>query len=192
MQRGRPRSFDKRDALERAMRLFWRQGYEKTALSELLDEMGISRQSLYDTFGNKRSLFVQSIEYYRDEHLAQALGLLAREGSPIGNVRAAVRFFERLALGEQGCLVANAMVEVAPHDEEIAELLSETLGLLQTSIRLALERAQRSGELSQGKSPLQLSRALTSAVLGLAVTGKLRPGRSALRDVHDGTLAMLD
>lgn len=192
MQRGRPKGFDKRVALERAMQLFWRQGYEKTALAELLEEMGISRQSLYDTFGSKRSLFIRAIEHYRDEHLAQALALLARDGSALENVRAVVRFFERLSLGERGCLVANAMVEVAPHDDEIAELLSETLGLLETSMRIALERAKRAGELPEGKSPLRLSRALTSAVIGLAVTGKLRPGRTALRDVHAGTLAMLD
>jgi TetR/AcrR family transcriptional repressor of nem operon len=192
MRAGRPKAFDERVALEKAMQLFWLQGYERAALTDLLAAMGISRQSLYDTFGSKRALFIRSIEHYRDTQLAEAVALLAREGSPIANVSALVRFFERLASGERGCLVANAMVEVAPHDAEIAQLLQDTLELLQTSLRLSLERAQAQGELAQGKSPLQLSRAITNAVIGLAVTGKLRPGRTTLRDVYAGTLSMLD
>jgi TetR/AcrR family transcriptional repressor of nem operon len=191
---GRPKEFDERVALERAMNLFWQRGYAAVGLSDLLDEMRISRQSLYDTFGNKRELFIRTIQHYRSTQLAQALALLEREGSPIGNVKEVVRFFEHLASDARcrGCLVANALVEVGPHDAEIAALLGETLDLLRKSLQRALRRAQERGELPAGKSPLELSRALTNAMLGMAVTGKLRLGRSALRDIYSGTLSMLD
>lgn len=192
MARGRPRAFDEREALEKAMQLFWSRGYERTALADLLVEMQISRQSLYDAFGNKRTLFIRAVEHYRDCHLQDGLALLSQDGSPLANVTAFVRFFERLASGERGCLVANAMVEVAPHDEEIGALLRDILERVETAIRLALERARARGELPESKSPLRLSRALASAVIGLAVTGKLRPGPTALRDVYSGTLSMLD
>ena len=194
MRAGRPKSFDEREALESAMQLFWVRGYEGTALADLLGAMGISRQSLYDTFGNKRELFIRVIEHYRDTQLAKALALLQQEGSALENVKTVVRFFERLAADQRhcGCLVANALVEVAPHDGEIAGLLQDTLALLQSSVQRALEQAQQAGELAAGKSPLQLSRALTNAMLGLAVTGKLRLGPALLHDIYAGTLSMLD
>ena len=76
---------------------------------------------------------IRSIEHYRATQLTQALALLEREGSRIENVKSVVRFFERLATDKRcrGCLVANTLVEMGPHDEEIASLLHETLGLLQ-------------------------------------------------------------
>lgn len=194
MPGGRPKGFDEDEVLDRAMNLFWLRGYEAVSLSELQREMGISRQSLYDTFGNKRGLFIRSIEHYRATQLTEALGLLARDGSPVENVKAVVRFFQALASDERcrGCLVANALVEVGPHDPEIGALLRETLELLQGSIERALDEARRRGELPEGKSPQQLSRALTNAAMGMAVTGKLAGSRPALPDICTGTLAMLD
>ncbi len=194
MRAGRPKGFDERAVLERAMNLFWARGYQAVGLSELQEHMGISRQSLYDTFGSKRELFIRCIEHYRATQLSQALAILAGDGSPLDNVKAVVRFFERLAADARcrGCLVANALVELGPHDREIAELLHETLDLLQKSIQRALRQAQGRGELPKSRSPQQVSRALTNALMGMAVTGKLPLGRAMLRDIHTGTLSMLE
>jgi TetR/AcrR family transcriptional repressor of nem operon len=191
---GRLKSFDETEVLEIAMEVFWERGYQGIGLSELLERMGISRQSLYDTFGSKRELFLRVIEHYRTTQLSQALVLLQRDGSPVDNVKAVVRFFERLAADRRcrGCLVANTLVELGPHDAEIGTRLQATLDLLQGAIRKALRDAQKKGELPDGKSPLELSRALTNAVIGLSVTGKLPVGRAVLRDIYAGTLSMLD
>ena len=195
MPAGRPKTFDEADALERAMDLFWRRGYAGAGLSELLRHMRISRQSLYDTFGNKRALFIRVLEHYRSTQLAQALALLEREGSQIENVKAVVRFFEELGRDPscRGCLVANALVEFGPsEDEEITTRLRDTLALLQAAIERALRRARRRGEIGAEKSPRELSRALTNAVVGMAVTGRLKLGQGSLGDVYRGTLCMLD
>jgi len=190
---GRPKQFDEQEALELAMQLFWSRGYGNTSLSDLLSEMGISRQSLYDTFGSKRGLFFRSVEHYKATQLSQALALLEREGSPLENVKGVVGFFQDLAADERcrGCFVANALVEVAPHDPELAEVLQDTLDILQNSIRASLEKSIEIGELGSERSPLSLARALTNAMIGLAVTGKLQRGRATLRDIYSGTLAML-
>lgn len=194
MSVGRPKSFDEQEVLQKAMDLFWLHGYEGIGLTDLLKGMGISRQSLYDTFGNKRGLFVRVIEHYRSTQLSEALALLQREGSPLENVKDVLRFFEVLAVDQRcrGCLVANSIVEVGPHDEELSALLAETLGLLQQGIQDALQEARRRGELAASKSPPELSRALTNAMVGLVILGKLREERGAIRDIFAGTLSMLD
>jgi TetR/AcrR family transcriptional repressor of nem operon len=194
MPAGRPREFQREAALERAMQHFWRFGYEAASLPDLLKAMGISRQSLYDTFGNKRALYLSAIERYRADKIGQALALLEREGSPIGNVRAALRFFPKMAAdaGCRGCLVANAIVELGARDRELSRLLNDTLEVLQRGFEGALRKARAAGELGPGKSPRQLSRALTNAVMGIAVTGSLDPGAAELRDICAGTLEMLD
>jgi TetR/AcrR family transcriptional repressor of nem operon len=191
---GRPKAFDEIEVLERAMDLFWLHGYTALGVAQLLEGMGISRQSLYDTFGSKRGLFFRAIEHYRDTQLAEALALLNRGGSPLGNVKALLGYFEDLASHGscRGCLVANSLVELGPHDPEIALLLGGILDVLQKRLEQGLEDAVAKGELSGSKSPRELSRALLNAVLGLAVAGKLRMDRETLRDIHAGTLRMLD
>jgi TetR/AcrR family transcriptional repressor of nem operon len=194
MAGGRPKQFDREEVLQRAMELFWLRGYEAASLPELLKTMGISRQSLYDTFGNKRELYVSAILHYRATQLSQALALLDRDGSGLENVRDLVRFFEELAADTRcrGCFVANALVEMGPHDPEIAHLLQETLEILREGVERALREAQARGELALTKSPEGLSRALTNAMIGLAVTGRLEVRRSELGEICAGTLGMLD
>jgi len=195
VRQGRPKGFDEGEVLGRAMDVFWRRGYKGTALTELLREMGISRQSLYDTFGNKRELFLRVLHHYRDTHLTEALALLERGGSRVESVKAVVHFFQ--VLGEdpecRGCLVANSLVELGPsEDAELATLLRETLGLLEAGVERALRQAQMEGELAPGRSPVQISRALINAMVGMAVTGRLEMGQAGLDDVYAGTLHMLD
>jgi TetR/AcrR family transcriptional repressor of nem operon len=191
---GRPKEFIPDEALHRAMELFWQTGYEGASLPALLQTMGISRQSLYDTFGNKRELYIRAIEHYRAMQLAQALALLERDGSPLENVKGVVGFFEDLAADARcrGCFVANALVEMGPSDPQISQLLQETLELLREAIARALREAQGRGELSPQKSPDGLARALTNAMIGLAVTGKLPVGQDELHEIYAGTLSMLD
>jgi len=191
---GRPRQFDREVVLQRAMELFWRRGYEATSLPDLVAAMGISRQSLYDTFGNKRDLYISAIEHYRATQLSQAMQLLERDASPVENVREVVRFFETLSADTRcrGCFVANALVEMCPHDPEIARMLRETLELLRHGVERALDAARARGELAAAKSPERLSRALTNAMLGLAVTGRLGVSGAELREIYAGTLSILD
>src|SRR4029450_6141307 len=99
---GRPKGFSETDALEKALDLFWQKGYHGVNLPDLLSTMGIARQSLYDTFGDKRRLFIRTIEHYRNTRLAGALALLERPGSPSQNVKDIARLLEQLGLAKQG------------------------------------------------------------------------------------------
>jgi len=150
------------------------------SLPERLKTMGIPRPRLQDGFGNPRDPYISAIDYYRDYQLPQVLALLERDGSPLGNVRSVVRFFEDLAADAHGCVVVEAFVKMCPHDAEIASVLHETLERLRKRIERSLHEAHVRGELAQEKSPQRLSRAVTNALIGHAVTG------------YTGTLSMLD
>lgn len=194
MSKGRPKTFDETDALDRAMQVFWLHGYEAASLSQLVAEMGISRQSLYDTYTNKHTLFLRSLEHYKTTRLVEGIDLLMRPGSPIENVKALIHFFEGIAGDERGrgCFVANTLVELGPHDPEIANVVYDILSTLERAIELSLIEAQANGELAPSKRPAELSAALLNAIIGMAVTGRLSGHRFSLERILSGTLRMLD
>ena len=84
---GRPREFKEQEALSQAMEVFWHKGYEGTSVQDLLEGMGINRGSMYDTFGDKRTLFLKAVEYYRSHVVSRLVAKLAVPGSPLGNIR---------------------------------------------------------------------------------------------------------
>ena len=108
------------------MELFWEQGYEKTSMQDLVDHMGIHRRSIYDTFGDKRSLFLSSLTYYEE--------LITNEMEKIINgtlpIKQAIREVFELVLNAvehypKGCLAVNAAVELSLLDKEIARKATE-------------------------------------------------------------------
>ena len=148
----RSKEFDEERALAAAMDVFWRQGYENTSLEALMREMGIARQSLYDTFGDKRTLYLKAMAFYRErtnsslrESLASASTV--KEG------------FTRVLLGlvaesreqhARGCLLLSANMERAVDDEEIARFLEDNQAEVESIFAEVLRRAQRRGELRPG------------------------------------------
>ena len=193
MTLGRPKKFNEAEVLGKAMNLFWLHGYQGIGLSGLCSGMGISRQSLYDTFGDKRTLFIKAIHFYRENLLSQLLQILADPANPLENVRKVMGYFEcRVAANDfRGCLVANTLVELGQHDKEIADLLGDTLGLLEQGLRTALQNAQKAGELPPDRDTKLLARTLTNAFLGMAVSSRLSTHRESIKDVFQGVMATL-
>src|ERR1700756_1690606 len=119
----RPKEFDPERALAKAMNLFWRLGYENTSLEALMKEMGIAKQSLYDTFGDKRSLYLKALAYYRD----QTNGEMQRMFDDISSVKDG---FAKLLYGlaretreqhERGCLLLRANLQREPKDTVVKD-----------------------------------------------------------------------
>src|SRR6201986_4496734 len=112
----RHKEFDRDEALQKAMEVFWSRGYEAASIQDLVEHMGINRQSLYDTFGDKHSLFLQALDRYREVEGRKLFGLLEQSGS----VKRALRQgFEVVVEGSLGggerrwCCVGNATSELA-------------------------------------------------------------------------------
>ena len=147
----RSKEFDEEHALASAMGLFWRQGYENTSLEDLMKEMGIARQSLYDTFGDKRALYLKAMAFYR-QRTNSSLRELLTSGLPVKEG------FTRILLGlvaesreqhARGCLLLSANMERAVDDEEISAFLTDNQAEVESILAEALRRAKRDGELSE-------------------------------------------
>lgn len=190
----RTREFDEREALERAMDVFWRKGYEATSLGDLTDAMDIRRPSLYAAYGDKRALFEAALRLYINKHAAAARAALQRKGA----VRDAVRaYFEGIvsdaydASGSPGCFCINTMVELAPHDPIFEILTREHQLYLSALFRELLERGVRTGELDTAADVDALSKSLVVSVIGLTVMLKARPDRSFAEQTVESVLSII-
>ena len=190
----RTKEFDPNKALAKAMSVFWRLGYENTSTELLMKEMGIAKQSLYDTFGDKRSLYLKALAYYRDETNRNGRQLLQSEPS----VR---RGFAKLLFGissetreqhERGCLLLSANLERDTGDAEIAQLLRENQAEVQGIFVEALRRARSIGELPDGQDPVALARFFIVTIQGMRSMARLKSDRRALRQVAKVALAVFN
>jgi TetR/AcrR family transcriptional repressor of nem operon len=190
----RSKEFDEKRALAAAMEVFWRQGYENTSLEALMREMGIAKQSLYDTFGDKRALYLKTMAFYRERTNSSLRETLT--SAP--NVKEG---FARVLLGlvaesrEQhvrGCLLLSANLERAVDDEEIARFLEDNQAEVESIFDEALRRGQRDGELHNVAEAEALSKFLVVTIQGMRAMARLKSDRRALRQVAKIALAMLD
>ena len=182
----RPREFNREQVLERAMQVFWSKGYTATSMRDLTDAMGLSKSSLYDTFGSKHDLFLESIDYYRDNVSAQVRSVADLE-KPADQVILAVlsRAVDRILEpnGRRGCFLNNCAVEVGPIDEAAAERCRAGLGMMEETFLRLVRRAQLEGSISPTRDAVSLARYLTSTVNGIMVMGKANPDRAMLEDI---------
>ena len=191
---GRTKQFDKLAALDGAMQLFWAKGFNGTSMQDLVDNLGVNRQSLYDTFGGKHELFEAALERYRELLTLPVRRALEQEG-PVSEVLR--EFFQSLinALidGEgKGCLMVNSATELASQDDAVYGTCSANARQLETAFTGMIVRAQETGEIPADRSPAQLARFLMSTMNGLAVTAKATRDREVLNDVVEVALSALD
>lgn len=192
---GRHKEFDRDDVLRKATNMFWLKGYEGTSVQDLVDCMGINRGSLYDTFGDKHTLFLAALDYYRDDRVSTLLKILLKSTEGVGAIR---QFFNTLVEYQsgdrpsQGCLMVNATVECAIHDDEAAVKVSAHMAVLEDAFYRALLRAQRQNELAHPTQNLRaMARFFVNTANGLCVTAKTSPDRAVLQDIADVTLSVL-
>src|SRR5262249_29537982 len=147
--------FDPERALGKAVDIFWRLGYENTSLEMLMKEIGIARQSLYDTFGDKRALYLKAMVHYRDQTNGEVQKML----NEIPSVKDG---FAKLLYGlaaetreqhERGCLLLSANLQRDPKDAVVRDFLRDNQARVETIFAQALLRAQKEGDLSPKDDP---------------------------------------
>ena len=189
----RPATFNAEAVLERAMLLFWTQGYAGTSIQDLVEGTELLRGSLYHSFGDKRSLYIQTLHRYGHLALAQTFGGWNSEESLLSNVRAVLMQIVDMPQAEKrrGNMVCNCIVEVVPHDAEIAHVVEEILDEFKRAFQSRLEVAKQAGALDACANTTALARYLVSSTQGLCVTAKSGAPREELLDIVEVTLSAI-
>ena len=172
---GRPRQFCRDQALDQAIELFQEQGYEATGIAQISETLGIGRQSLYGTFGDKRSLFVEALRRYSDESIGWLRATLNGPGRAIDHIETVLDTWA--ARGQEdshcGCFMTNSISELGFRDPELAGMLSGNLSRMATAFQGAIERAQAEGDIAADRDSEALAKLLVNTAQGLSVSGKV-------------------
>ena len=168
---GRPRSFDKKEALKKALDLFWRNGYEGTSLADLTKAMGINKPSLYAAFGNKEQLFLQAVDLYEECPGAYFYTSL-QEKTAYLVVQTMLRgAANRMANDEhpQGCVVVQGALSCSEASTTIKEALAERRVAGQLRLQQRFEQAQQDGDLPKHVDAANLARYIGTVLQGMSV-----------------------
>ena len=186
----RPKAFNRNTALEKAVQVFWHQGFEATTMTDLRKAMGIGRQSLYDTFGDKNDIFAEVLLHYSargDAWIEHTLGNKGLDGIRDNLLGAARNMGEASPI--KGCLLMSTCVEVAPHNPKVARLTERALGRNRAGFAGALRRAQANGELAEDADTELLAAFLTNQLAGMAVLSRAGATREELENIAEMALA---
>jgi AcrR family transcriptional regulator len=190
LQKGRPREFDADEALDRALEVFWRKGYEGASLAELTEAMGINRPSLYAAFGNKEALFRRALDRY-----AEGPAAYTREAL---NAPTAREVAERLLHGAAdaltdpchppGCLGVMGALTCGEAADSIREELCARRAAFEKELTRRLERAKADGDLPADTNCADLARLVMTIMQGMSVQAASGASRQDLRKVAEMAL----
>ncbi len=188
---GRHREFDVNLALEAALAVFWRKGYEGTSYTDLTQATGVERPGLYSAFGNKQSLFLRALERYYDHHLSffrAALELPTSRQVALHVLRSAVELNTRYP-EHTGCLGIHGAIAGSDDVEPIRQALIEARAAGESSLRERFERAQREGDLPATANCSVLAAYVCAMLHGMAVQAKAGFERGMLEMVVDQAMS---
>ncbi|MEM9623734.1 MAG: TetR/AcrR family transcriptional regulator [Pseudomonadota bacterium] len=176
MSRGPNKQFDEQEALQAAMLLFWEKGFAATSLAELQARMGLGAKSLYDTFGNKRQLFLRVISHYTETVTRKLFDSLATRRSPLKAANNIMQTVARLDAGQhRGCLLGVVMAQAQrSDDEELAVYVEAQLRVIEDALTAAFERALQLGELAPVLDARDMARLYTAAFQGANLIARVR------------------
>lgn len=172
---------------------FWESGFEGSSMQDLVERMGISRQSLYDTYGNKRELFESALKRYREDVIEPKIAeLLDPSRSPTEAIANHLRSIaEGCSEMPTGCLMVRTATEIPLDDAEIGRLLNQCVGAVFDALVQVFERGQASGEFDRTRSARELASSVIVSGVGLHVMRRLPDHGAAFRPSVDSLVAGL-
>jgi AcrR family transcriptional regulator len=181
----RPKEFNQEKTLRKAVRLFCRQGFAATSTEELMGVMGVGRQSMYDTFGDKRALFLSALEAYVTESVQSINAELEKPGSALSALQSALASFaERNDLSSaEGCMGLNAISEFGQRDADVTRITRNAARMLRRTLMEVLARAKKQGEISPDADLESMADFFESTLAGIRMAAKAGKSRKALRNI---------
>jgi TetR/AcrR family transcriptional repressor of nem operon len=191
----RPREFDEAAVLDAAIQQFWLRGYEATSVRDLADEMGIAGASLYNAFGNKRTLFERSLNRYLDQTFRKRIHRFEHSLPPRDAVVAFLQEIIKRTLNDRkrlGCLLVNSALEITPQDGEHRQIVATFLNEVESFFLRCVTSGQRDDTISKAQTAEDLARLLLGVLLGIRVLARARPDRKLLEGLARPVFALLD
>jgi TetR/AcrR family transcriptional repressor of nem operon len=189
----RPRGFDERAAIGRAMEAFWARGYEGTSTQALCEATGLGRSSIYNTFTSKHDLFVRALDHYAERGLQGRRALLETDGTAIERLRAlfASTIDKDIALGRRGCLVVNTVAEFGDRDPEISTRIDADTERHLSLLTACAAEGQRDGTIDAARRASDIAEFVHSTVAGLLLMSRRGAEQAAMEAVADLALSAI-
>ena len=192
-KRGRPRAYDPATAVARAADTFWKAGYAGTSLDDLAEATGMNRPSLYAAFGDKRDLYLKTLDYYRDE--ARALARAALADHPPLKVFLK-RFYDKalelyLEGGPRGCYSIGTAATVAAVDDGVRAFLAESMHTTDSFLKHQIEKARERGEIARDADAVALAYLASATLHTLAIRSRAGLPRKELDALVDAAIGII-
>ncbi|WP_173275060.1 TetR/AcrR family transcriptional regulator [Paenibacillus sp. NEAU-GSW1] len=181
----RAKAFDPAAALDKALRVFWKHGYEKTSVSDLIEALGINRGSLYDTFGDKRSLFLACLSRYSDVYISRVIETLSQPTPVYSTLERLFHNVKDLVHEDRanwGCLMVNTANEMGIHDAIVNEAVTINFVRLEQAFAGFLEAGKARGEVRPETDTAASAKYLVSSFAGIATLAKTNLPASFVKD----------
>ena len=190
----RTREFDKEAVLAKAVELFTCKGYNGTSAQDLVDSLGISRSSLYDTYGDKNQLFLDAMRKYKEQVTGTMVQFIESSDDVFASIRRIFDYVlndavERKLAG--GCFMVNASIELAAHNAMVAELVNESMQDIEDAFCQAIQKGQDSGQVSKEHTARALARFLFNTISGIRVAAKSGADKKVYEDIVNVALSTL-
>lgn len=190
----RTREFNEIEVLDKAVELFWQKGYTATSANDLVKGLGLSRSSIYSTFGDKRTLYLSALAHYKKHH-GGAMIQMVKESTDL--IKTIEQLFQMVVTQDteteisKGCFLVNTSVELGPHDQQIAKIVCDQETVIETAFEKAILKGQEKGQISKKHSAESLARFLYNNISGLRVAVKSKVSKATLDDVIKVSLSVL-
>jgi TetR/AcrR family transcriptional repressor of nem operon len=190
----RTKEFDTCEVLDKAINLFWDKGYNGCSMQDIVDGLGLSRSSIYETFGDKRQLFLEALKKYQRE----AMEALEKNINATPDFRQVLAKMFDAILAENvngsiqnGCFMVNSAVELAAHDPEIAAIVKANQQEMENILYKAIKKGQQSGQINISLPARAIARFFHTCLSGIRVTARSGADRKTLEDIIKVSLSVL-
>jgi TetR/AcrR family transcriptional repressor of nem operon len=191
----RTKAFDEKAILEKAMQLFWCKGYNATSVQDLVADLGISRSSLYDTFGDKHQLYLNALQQYRRQMGGAMMDMIGQST----DIRQTLHDLFDMAVREsisdklqKGCFMVNSTVELAAWHQDIAEIARKNMEDVEEAFYQAIQKGQQNEQISKKHDARALARFFFNSMNGLRVAAKSGSRQDTFQDIVNVSLSVLD
>jgi TetR/AcrR family transcriptional regulator, transcriptional repressor for nem operon len=191
----RTKQFDEKEVLQKAKEVFWQKGYNGTSMDELVRATGLSRSSIYDTFGDKHGLFIRTIQLYQEDQQTFIADHLKNGATPKKKIQWLLHRLQQEILQDKdrkGCFLVNTVAELAGLDKEITALANKDIERMEEVMLSWIRQGQSTGEIGKKFPARALARHLQCSINGMRIAGQANPDRAMLDDIIKVSLSVLD